>query len=92
MDIVHELGHMLACRKDDIGKRDPWSDIRREIKAWRIAKSICKPEYWRERDALESIVSHLESMDNAKKLRRRIYKHGWGQLKIIPLNRGVDLR
>ena len=92
MDIVHELGHLLGCRGEYLAKKDPWSDIRREIRAWRIAKSICKPEYWREQDALESIVSHLEGMDNAKKLRRRIYRHGWGQIKIVPLNAGVSLK
>jgi hypothetical protein len=89
MSVAHELGHVLGCRKEDGHKLDSWSVIRREIMAWRIGKSICKTEYWKEGEALESLASHIMSMDNWKEIYRKVLTT---RLKIIPLNAGVSLK
>lgn len=102
MAIIHEVGHLLDCRFIDIGAvnralmRTRWAPskadclhlIRSEIRAWRIAKSICLPEYWNEAEALgeHALGSYI----------RWVNLHGHikidrNKLRIVPLNRGVKI-
>ena len=72
----HELGHVLD--------KKTWerSTLASEVIAWRIAKSICKEEYWDENDAISCL---------------KIYAHqggikvNWDKFRIIPLNKGLKI-
>jgi hypothetical protein len=94
MDFCHELGHLLTCRKACLEKYAEGGihHLRQELMAWRVAKSICRPEFWTENEAIETTLIAIEGPG---------WPEGWGQmrqrlrldrLKIIPLNKGLSLR
>lgn len=89
MFCCHELGHVLLCRTERVGKRDPLSIVKSEIMAWRLAMSFCQPRYWNEQEAKESIRAHFEGLDNWLEICQKV---GFENLKITPVNRGISLR
>ena len=55
-----------------IKRKDKLNVIRNEVLAWRFAKAICKPKYWNEGEAVNSIVTYCKNLMidvNEKRLR-----------------------
>jgi hypothetical protein len=97
MALCHEIAHLLLCRQDD-GDEDGLPVLRAEIKAWRLAKSFCKPQYWSDSRAIENIESYIDEDENfvvrwrqwgSLKNRARIF--GLRSNRIAPINRGISL-
>ena len=88
MTLCHEIGHFLD---DNVTPHLDIFDItsfRKELKAWRIAKSIIKPELWNEKEALRIMKLWERAVrwpDGC------FYKNyiNWDKFKIIPLNKGL---
>ena len=98
MDICHEIAHILLCRRTEASKQDDISMLRREVEAWRLAKSFCMPQFWSEKDAIESVITHAKYFPNWEVIfvagddpeeKRR--KECFDRLKIIPWNQGISL-
>lgn len=85
MGMGHEIGHILDCRYLDLEHYATCGQylVSVEIRAWRVAKSILKPELWNEREAINCIWSYANV--------RGIYIKWW-KFKIIPLNKGLKIR
>ena len=85
MAFCHELGHVLSLKRIE---SQEWFDeydienLRDEIIAWRLAKSFCKPKYWKEEQAVSAIKKWAEFTG---------IKVNWEKFKLIPLNKGIDL-
>jgi len=61
-----------------IKRKEKVNAIRNEMLAWRFAKAICKPKYWKEEEAVNSIATYCKNlMINMDEKR----------LKIVPLVR-----
>ena len=89
--IAHELGHILDCQYLDF-KRYRWVGYETytlsvEIRAWRIAKSIMRPELWSEEIALDCLNNYYEKARQAGYPKRE----NWDRLTITPLNKGVKI-
>ena len=80
MVLTHELGHLFLLLTDKYSEEDI---LRKEMMAWRIAKSICKPSLWIEELAFHYLNMYFKDYYYDKDL----YK----LKKIIPLNKGLKL-
>jgi len=73
MSFCHELGHALSSKMDDFYN----NEFKEELRAWRLAKSFCKPKYWNEQEAIKMLLTY------------RYNAPAWlstDKLRIIPLN------
>ena len=98
MTLVHELGHALdptlkAENALAYFRPNDHSVVGEEVKAWRIAKTICPPALWDEGVALRAIKSYLAPDDMWKYWRRQFCNERIGQYRrlvkigIIPLDK-----
>lgn len=86
MSLAHEMGHLLSIKYVDTYRsffRQKYN-FRREVMAWRIAKSIIKSRYWSEDIAINGLYQHA-------KFSGMLYNINWVKLKIIPLNQGIKI-
>ena len=88
MEYCHELAHVLTVSKAET-VNPWWADIKEwkqqfkwEVMAWRIAKSFCKEEYWKEGRAVRALKSYAK---------QACIKIDWTKFKIIELNEGTKL-
>lgn len=88
MTLAHEIGHALHSQRSEyyvehLMLEDCFNDtqvLRGEIVAWRIARAIIKPKYWKEYVAKRALKSYISlcHITFVQKLNLR-------KLKIIPL-------
>lgn len=86
-NLCHELGHIILDLSPDIDKSRSFPTVflhacseycfMVEHFAWRLAKTICKPEWWDEDNALRCLKTYWKHID--VRPRRRFPK------KIVPL-------
>lgn len=88
MHLAHEMGHILHYNYISKPKafmphiRTAKQLFRQELIAWRIAKSIIKPEYWNEANALERLKTYSPSVwINSREISQ--FNINWDKLKII---------
>ena len=87
MTLCHEIGHFLD--DDNTPHPDPYdiTSFRKELKAWRIAKSIIKPGLWNEKVALKT----LKMWEKAIQENGYFLFINWDKFKVIPVNKGLKL-
>lgn len=85
MAMAHEIGHLLSSARFNIGRYIFSSNyaFKLELMAWRIAKSIMKPELWDEKVAKKYLRTYYIGVS---------IRVNWKKLRIVPLNKGIRLR
>jgi len=87
MEFTHELAHVLTLHTLDSDEYiyNFRKSLRAEVIAWRLAKSFCKKQYWKEATAIESLINYTEpfpSIVDVEKLRK---------IGIVSLNKNIRI-